>query len=65
MLYLYGQGGLSQSEQFADMGGFNFSRFCADVFYGRPLSTLTYINWGEMNLKSLHIIKNLSTQDRK
>jgi len=29
---------LSQCEYFADKGGVNFSRFCADVFYGRSLS---------------------------
>jgi len=33
-----GQGGLSQCGHFADKRGVNFSRFCADVFYGRPLT---------------------------
>jgi len=35
-------GGLSQCGHFADKG-VNFSRFCADVFYGRPLSKATLI----------------------
>jgi len=44
MVYLHEQGGggrgLSQcGSHFAD-GGVNFSRFCADVFYGRPLTTI-------------------------
>jgi len=34
------QGELSQSGNFADKGErVNFSRFCAHVFYGRPLNT--------------------------
>jgi len=40
-----GEGGLSQCGHFADKrgGGGHISRFCADVFYGRPLieNTLT------------------------
>jgi len=34
-----GEGGLSQCGHFSNKGGgeVNFSRFCADVFYGRPL----------------------------
>jgi len=37
---LHKQGGLSQCGHFADKGvkGVNFSRFFADVFYGRPLN---------------------------
>jgi len=31
-----GEGGLSQCVQFANKG-VNFSRYCDDVFYGRPL----------------------------
>jgi len=33
--------GLSQCGHFADKeGGVDFSQFCADVFYGRPLRTV-------------------------
>jgi len=35
MVWPHGQGELSQCRHFADR--VNFSRFCADVFYGRPL----------------------------
>jgi len=36
---------LSQCEHFADNGGgVNYSRFCADVFYGRPLTTVNFHN---------------------
>jgi len=31
---VHSQGGLSNADK---SGGVNFSRFCADVFYGRPL----------------------------
>jgi len=35
--------GFSQSGHFVDKGGgVNFSRFCADVFYGRPQRLLEY-----------------------
>jgi len=34
-------GGLNQSGNFADKR-VNFSQFCADFFYGRPLSHLKY-----------------------
>jgi len=40
MVCPHGQGGLSQCGHFEDKGGVNFSRFCADVFYGRALTTL-------------------------
>jgi len=34
------RGGLSQYGNFSDKGkGVNFSRFCADVFYGQPLTS--------------------------
>jgi len=35
--------GVEQCEQGAK--GVNFSRFCADVFYGRPLIVLLIINY--------------------
>jgi len=31
--------GMSQCGHFVDKGESSFSRFCADVFYGRPLSS--------------------------
>jgi len=39
----WGRGGLSQYGHLANKreGEINFSRFCADVFYGRPLSYIT------------------------
>jgi len=45
MVCQHGQGGrgLSQCEHFSDKGeGVNFSRFCADVLYERPLQLLTF-----------------------
>jgi len=37
-----GEKGLNQCGHFSDKReGVNFSRFCADVFYGRPLSGST------------------------
>jgi len=41
-----GQGGLSQCGRFAGKGGgsVNFSRFCVDVLYGRPLITTHELN---------------------
>jgi len=40
MVCLHGQGGLSQCGHFVDKRkGVNFLRFCADVFYGRPLNS--------------------------
>jgi len=46
MVCPHGQGWLSQCGHFSDKGGVNFSRFCADVFYGRPLSK----NCNEINI---------------
>jgi len=44
-LHGHGGRGLSQSGHFANKeGGVNFSRFCADVFYGRPLNKKA-TNW--------------------
>jgi len=46
MVYSHGQGGgegFCQCEHFADMGsGVSFSIFCADIFYGRPLTEKSF-----------------------
>jgi len=39
-----GEGDLSQCGHFAKKGGgVNFSRFCADVLYGRPLNNISFV----------------------
>jgi len=40
MVYPHGQEGLIQCGHFAARRGVNFSQFCADVFYERPLTQL-------------------------
>jgi len=35
-----GERKLSQCGHFVDKEGVNFSRFCADVFYGRPVNNI-------------------------
>jgi len=56
MVCPHGQGGLSQCGHFADKGGgINFLRFCADVFYGRPLIIIGSFAFQYLIMKSIKL----------
>jgi len=48
-----GEGGLGQCEHVSDKEGVNFSQFCADVLYGRPLNNIQpYTTEVELRMES-------------
>jgi len=56
-----GEGGLSQCVHFSDKeGGVNFSRFCADVFYGRPLMHVYIFGIQRLLISEMHKFNHLN-----